>query len=68
MQVRAAVRGAVAGGVHLPGQLDLSCVDHAVYDESWKQLVCKVTSAEYPLVELGPVFEAAYRQLAGQPT
>lgn len=54
--------------MHLPGQLDLSCVDHAVYDESWKQLVCKVTSAEYPLVELGPVFEAAYRQLAGQPT
>lgn len=48
--------------------LDLSFVDHAAYDESWKQLECKVTGEDYPLQKLEPVFEAAYRQLAGQPT
>jgi len=48
--------------------LDLSFVDHATYDEGWKQVECKVTGKDYPLDKLVPVFEIAYRKLAGQPT
>ena len=47
--------------------LDLSGVEH-VYDEGWKQIECKVTGESHPLERLEHVFEAAYRQRAGQPT
>jgi len=47
--------------------LDWAIVDHAAYDEQWKQVQCRVTSDDYPLNALEPVFEAAYLKLAGQP-
>ena len=45
--------------------LDLSDVEQVRYDESWKQIVCKVHCKDYPLEKLNPAFEAAYHQLAG---
>lgn len=45
--------------------LDLTAIADAAYDEGWKQLVCKVSGADYPLERLEHVFEAAYRQRLG---
>jgi hypothetical protein len=48
--------------------LDLSGVEGVRYVEGWKQLECKINAKDYPVDDLTPVFEAAYKQVAGKST